>query len=254
VKPEIWQDENVGDLSLGARVLLIGLITMADDEGRLRALPALILGHVFPYDEVNPAKLKRWIGEIEGGGFILSYAAEGKPYIAFRHWARHQKPNRARPSLLPEPTDAEVVTNNSLKDHGENIDRDVDNHGSITPSRVGAGSDPFPDPVPICSSSEFDEWLEHYVATTSYTGTTGTKSAKEAFAARRKEGISLEDLKLATVGCHSDDFCREHHHDVPDTILRVSKVTRYIKMAKATRAPKKDRSAYSRVEPAEATP
>jgi hypothetical protein len=86
-------------------------------------------------------------------------------------------------------------------------------------------------------NEEFNDWLEHYVATTGYTGTTGSKSARESFAARRREGLTLEELKLATVGCHSDPFNREHHHDVPDTILRVSKVTRYVKMAIAAKQP-----------------
>lgn len=50
LKPELWQNEKVGDLSHGARLLFVGLITMADDEGRFRARPSVILGHVFPYD------------------------------------------------------------------------------------------------------------------------------------------------------------------------------------------------------------
>jgi hypothetical protein len=50
LKPEMWADEKVGALTRDARLLFIGLITLADDAGRFRAMPSAILGHVFPYD------------------------------------------------------------------------------------------------------------------------------------------------------------------------------------------------------------
>lgn len=159
VKPEIWQDEKVGDLSYGARLLMLGLLTMADDEGRLRALPALISGHVFPYDDVPPAKLKHWIGEVEGTGLVLTYTVDAKPYIAFRHWARHQKVNRPTASSLPEPPDPQVVSDNALRDHGEFSETSVKEQGAVTedsqPHAQARGSDPFPSlSVPSVSSSE----------------------------------------------------------------------------------------------------
>lgn len=93
------------------------------------------------------------------------------------------------------------------------------------------------------SNSEFVSWLEHYRTTTSKTKVRGSKPAFEQFQARRRDGLSLEELMLATVGCHGDDFCREHGHDVPETILRASKVTRYIELGRAAK-PKTDRSKY----------
>lgn len=115
LKPELWQDERVGRLSRDARLLLIGLVTMADDEGRLRALPATILGHVFPYDQDAPRKLTGWLHEISESGVILCYEHDDLPYVAFRHWARHQRINRATPSPLPAPPDQGVVTANGVK-------------------------------------------------------------------------------------------------------------------------------------------
>src|SRR3712207_884928 len=90
IKPELWADERIGALSRDARLLLIGLVTMADDEGRLRALPAAILGHCFPYDDDAPRKLSKWLREITDSGAVIAYTVDGKPYIAFRHWKRHQ--------------------------------------------------------------------------------------------------------------------------------------------------------------------
>lgn len=151
VKPEMWQDEKVGDLSHGARLLLVGLVTMADDEGRLRGRPQAILGHVFPWDDdVTPAKIKRWIGDIERQGIVLTYEFEGKPYIAFRHWRRHQKINKATPSTLPLPPDPDVERDNAVKLRDDSRTTPVavrDDVGSspvaVTSPRVGAHSDPI---------------------------------------------------------------------------------------------------------------
>jgi hypothetical protein len=103
LKPEMWADEKIGGLSRDARLLFVGLITMADDEGRLRAMPAAILGHVFPYDDDAPRKLAKWLEQIEMYGLIVRYEHAGKPYISLSGWERHQKINRARKSDLPAP-------------------------------------------------------------------------------------------------------------------------------------------------------
>lgn len=148
----MWADEKIGDLSHGARLLFIGLITMADDEGRLRALTSLILGHVFPYDNVTPAKLRSWISELTSCGLILTYKVDGKPYIAFRHWKRHQKINRPKESVLPPPPDPEVVTENSVKRHGA----DMEDAGSHAQAR-GSRSVPDPEVLPEDFDPELGE-------------------------------------------------------------------------------------------------
>ena len=105
---------------------------MADDEGRFRAPASAILGHVFPYDEDAPRKLRGWVSEIKASGMIVFYVDQGIPYGAFRHWRRHQKINRPSPSLLPPPPDHEVVTENSVDAHGNGSELSVKDHGSIT--------------------------------------------------------------------------------------------------------------------------
>lgn len=114
IKPEMWQDERIGQLSRDARLLLIGMITMADDEGRLRAMPSLICGHCFPYDQDAPKRVAAWIAELTATGLILTYERGGVQYAAFRHWRRHQRVNRATPSTLPAPDDHGVVAENSV--------------------------------------------------------------------------------------------------------------------------------------------
>jgi hypothetical protein len=104
LKPEIWEDEAVGRLGPWERLLYIGMITMADDEGRLRALPGAISGHCFPYDDVAPAKVRRWLEVVNISGLVLLYHSEGTDYIEIKNWTRHQRINRPTPSTLPAPS------------------------------------------------------------------------------------------------------------------------------------------------------
>ena len=101
IKPEIWQDEGIGHVGPWERLLFLGLITMADDDGRLRALPSAITGHIFPYDDVPTRKLAGWLEALRSAGLIYLYEHHGTPYCQIKGWAKHQKINRKAESKLP---------------------------------------------------------------------------------------------------------------------------------------------------------
>lgn len=104
IKPEIWADEAVGGVSRDARLLFVGLITLADDAGRLRVAPAALLGRLFPYDEnLSPAKIRRWLDELEDHGLVMLYQDDGNSYLWLVGWRANQKINRPSPSKLPPP-------------------------------------------------------------------------------------------------------------------------------------------------------
>jgi hypothetical protein len=124
IKPEMWHDEAFGGLTPNARLLFVGLITMADDEGRLRDLPAAIIGHVFPYDAVPVAKVDRWLEELSHAALIERYDVGAYSYVALRSWSKHQKVNRPTPSRLPTPP--------SVTTHGNLTERSVNGHGGRT--------------------------------------------------------------------------------------------------------------------------
>jgi hypothetical protein len=104
LKPEIWADEAVGHLDPWERLLFIGLITMADDDGRLRALTPAITGHIFPYDEIPPRRLRRWLLRLHGVHLIVFYEVDGVSYVQICGWEKHQKINKRSASGLPAPT------------------------------------------------------------------------------------------------------------------------------------------------------
>jgi hypothetical protein len=103
IKPTFWADERVAELSRDARLLLVGLISSADDDGRFVASIAAITGYVFPYDNLPPGKVKRWLNEIAAAGIIHTYTVHGREYGALPNWEKHQRINRHTASLIPPP-------------------------------------------------------------------------------------------------------------------------------------------------------
>lgn len=105
LKPSFWEDDKTARLSREARLLAIGLISMADDQGRFVASPNAVTGYVYPHDEVKPASLKRWMSELESVGFVHFYEVGGLRYGCFLNWRKHQRISHPQPSTFPPPQD-----------------------------------------------------------------------------------------------------------------------------------------------------
>lgn len=102
IKPTFWGSRPIATLSRDARLLAIGLISMADDDGRFLAATAAINGFVFPNDDLAPSKVRRWFDECINSGLVHEYG-ETVRYGVFPTWHEHQVINRYTPSTLPEP-------------------------------------------------------------------------------------------------------------------------------------------------------
>lgn len=106
LKTSFWDDDKVCRLTRDARLMLAGLITKhADDEGRFPASPAAVGGAIFPEDELPPARIRKWLAEIEDQGMVRIYRINGATYGALVGWHRHQKPPHPTPSTIPPEPD-----------------------------------------------------------------------------------------------------------------------------------------------------
>lgn len=201
IKPEIWQDERVGKLTRDARLLFVGLITMADDQGRLRELPAAIRGHVFPYDCVGDSKISRWVQEISAAGLVVRYEVSGANYVAFRRWSKHQKVDRARDSSLPPPPGFDELSTNDRR----SLDDD-----SRPPRRRA-----FPDPDPCSSDTSQGETddarvlFDYWRTTCGHPSSKPTRDRLAKIRARRAEGYSSDEIRKAIDGAARGAFVDE---------------------------------------------
>lgn len=103
----VWDSGQVAKLSRDARLLYIGLITLGDDDGRLKGSPSLIRSQVFPYDDdVKVADVGRWLKEIEAAKLVVGYCIEEECYFYHPKWEEYQhiREDRRRDSNIPAPT------------------------------------------------------------------------------------------------------------------------------------------------------
>lgn len=104
VKPEFWQHPKVTAVSRDARLLFLGLLNEADDDGRLRYSGKRLAGVLFPEDDdVSSTEVDLWTKELEREGLVLRYAVDSAPLLVVLGFTEHQKVSHPSPSRLPSP-------------------------------------------------------------------------------------------------------------------------------------------------------
>lgn len=109
IRPELWESNQLGCLPVLVRLLFIGLMSLADDDGRGLADQRFLMGRLHPFAEdlstndVGEALVKMAVPPVKGKPLVVLYEADGKQYYWLPGFTTHQRINRARPSSLPPP-------------------------------------------------------------------------------------------------------------------------------------------------------
>lgn len=100
IKPGFFRNADLAELSMEARLLFVGLWTLADREGRMDDRPKQIKMEIFPADSVDCDALLR---DIAATGMVVRYEVDGKRYLQVTNFAKHQNPHRdEKPSTIPD--------------------------------------------------------------------------------------------------------------------------------------------------------
>ena len=99
----IWKNEKFGVMPSMARLLAIGIINEADDQGRGKAHPVYLRSQIFPYDDVTAGEVASWLKMIASNETILLYQVDGKDYYQVLNWWTYQSHQYAMPSQYPKP-------------------------------------------------------------------------------------------------------------------------------------------------------
>ncbi|EOB7509657.1 hypothetical protein [Providencia stuartii] len=107
IKPGFFTNDDLAECDPLARILFVGLWTVADREGRLEDKPRKIKAMVLPYDNVDCDKL---LAQLHGKNFITRYAVDGNEFIQINNWKKHQNPHMKEaaseiPEQVTQPTD-----------------------------------------------------------------------------------------------------------------------------------------------------
>lgn len=129
IKPDMWLSPQVMNLELGARLLFIGLITQADDQGRGVADPRRLKAAVLPADDVTAVQVDGWVSAIEAEGLAILYTADGHGRLyQLVSWHIHQSINKPKPSNYPPPP-------------GYVMDKDGSDTGTVRDDSRGIGGE-----------------------------------------------------------------------------------------------------------------
>jgi hypothetical protein len=89
IKPEFFSHEELASKTPYARLLAIGLLTLADCEGRLRWVPMQVHSQVFPWEaSVNIQSL---LSELIECDYLVHYEVDGKQYVEIVNFKKHQR-------------------------------------------------------------------------------------------------------------------------------------------------------------------
>lgn len=107
MKPEFWQDEKLSLLDPLTRLVFLGLVSMADDAGRLVDNVKLIDGMLFPNTDDTCRDALDTLARLSR---IIRYrSASGQSLIQLAKWTEHQKVDKPSRHVLPGPDTAVMV-------------------------------------------------------------------------------------------------------------------------------------------------
>jgi len=113
LKPEFWDDRKLArSTSRDARMLYMGMWNQADEHSRLNGDAAWLKGRVFPFeDDISADTVLTLLEELVQAGRILTYEADGDPFIYLPKLPKHQRlePAKVESRLPAPPSGAEQV-------------------------------------------------------------------------------------------------------------------------------------------------
>ncbi|WP_151834464.1 hypothetical protein [Acinetobacter junii] len=91
IKPSFFTNDELGDVNPLARLLFIGMWTIADFKGCFEYKPKRLKVQLLPYDDCDIEEL---VTDLEKSGFISKYTVQGRQYIKALNFTKHQNPHK----------------------------------------------------------------------------------------------------------------------------------------------------------------
>jgi hypothetical protein len=142
VKPEFWQHPVMSRLPYDTRILALGLLNLADDEGYFSADPDYIRGAVlFREDSSN---VRRMLDELSRSAWITLCGTAERPIGRVVNFRKHQRVDRPQPSRLKQYALDESSTNDRRPLDERSTQDQGTGKGKDTPIVPASGDQPAP--------------------------------------------------------------------------------------------------------------
>ena len=132
IKPSFFTNDELGDVNPLARLLFIGMWTIADFKGCFEYKPKRLKVQLLPYDDCD---IEQLVNDLEKSGFISIYSVRGRKYIKAINFAKHQNPHkneREGGSEIPDIDEADVEEEEKSLKNNEwaNIENNLEQDGT----------------------------------------------------------------------------------------------------------------------------
>ena len=91
IKPSFFTNDELSELEPLARILFIGMWTIADFKGCFEYKPKRLKVQILPYDDCN---IEQLVSALDKSGFISIYSVQGQRYIKVINFSKHQNPHK----------------------------------------------------------------------------------------------------------------------------------------------------------------
>lgn len=108
IKPGLFDNDLLAECDCIARLLFIGMWTIADKSGRMEYRPKRIKAKVLPYDDCD---IEGLILQLDNRNFLHVYEVDNIKYIQIVNFEKHQHPHvKETPSIIPAPDNVSAST------------------------------------------------------------------------------------------------------------------------------------------------
>ncbi|WP_168377594.1 hypothetical protein [Acinetobacter cumulans] len=129
IKPSFFTNDELSELEPLARILFIGMWTIADFKGCFEYKPKRLKVQILPYDDCN---IEQLVSALDKSGFISIYSVQGQRYIKVINFSKHQNPHkneREGGSAIPDISISDEK-NPENSDNLQNIEINHDQNGT----------------------------------------------------------------------------------------------------------------------------
>ncbi len=129
IKPAFFTNDDLGELKPLARLLFIGLWTIADHKGCFEYKPKRLKVQLLPYDDCD---IEQLVISLEKSRFISIYSVQDQQYGKVLNFSKHQNPHkneRDKGSDIPDMPD-NLEKNSMFSDNLGDIEINRDQNGS----------------------------------------------------------------------------------------------------------------------------
>jgi hypothetical protein len=183
IKPGFFRNDELAACTIAARLLFVGMWTLADREGRLEDRPGKIKFQLLPTDQFDAEEA---VAELAAHGFLSRYEANGHRYIQVVNWDKHQNPHikeaastipapdmhdastvqasdepclipRSLDSLIPRSLDSLIPKDNTAAREGDVDDMTELERGLVAEIKLVRGMDFYDDAVIVAEIREANE-------------------------------------------------------------------------------------------------